>query len=139
MADMKEMDLYGFLHPEVTPNKEIVVSNRFKTTEGDPLPFVIRPLTQDICDGIQKGCIKTDKKGNQMFDRVKYVAETTTAAVVFPDLKNAELQKAYGVIGESSLLKKMLYTNEYDRLIDEVQTLSGMENFEDLKDEAKNA
>ena len=33
----------------------------------------------------------------------------------------------------------MLYTNEYDRLIDEVQTLSGLENFDDLKDEAKNA
>lgn len=100
---------------------------------------MIRPLTQDICDAIQRGCIKTDKKGNQTFDRVKYVAETTTAAVVFPDLKNAELQKTYGVIGEVSLLKKMLYTNEYDRLIDEVQTLSGLENFDDLKDEAKNA
>ncbi len=67
------------------------------------------------------------------------MAETTAAAVVFPDLKNAELQKTYGVIGEVSLLKKMLYTNEYDRLIDEVQTLSGLENFDDLKDEAKNA
>ena len=139
MADMKEMDLYGFLHPEITPDKEIIVSSRFKTKGGDPLPFVIRPLTQDICDAIQRGCIKTDKKGNQTFDRVKYVAETTAAAVVFPDLKNAELQKTYGVIGEVSLLKKMLYTNEYDRLIDEVETLSGLENFDDLKDEAKNA
>ena len=80
MADMKEMDLYGFLHPEITPDKEIIVSSRFKTKGGDPLPFVIRPLTQDICDAIQRGCIKTDKKGNQTFDRVKYVAETTTAA-----------------------------------------------------------
>ena len=48
MADMKEMDLYGFLHPEITPDKEIIVSSRFKTKGGDPLPFVIRPLTQDI-------------------------------------------------------------------------------------------
>ena len=132
MADMKEMDLYGFLHPEITPEKEVLVSPRFKTKDGKPMAFVIRPLTQEICDVIQKGCIKTDKKGNQTFDRVKYVAETTTAAVVFPDLKNAELQKTYGVIGEVSLLKKMLYTNEYDRLIDEVQTLSGLENFDDL-------
>ena len=54
MADMKEMDLYGFLHPEITPDKEIIVSSRFKTKGGDPLPFVIRPLTQDICDAIQR-------------------------------------------------------------------------------------
>ncbi len=55
-----------------------------------------------------------------------------------PGLKNAELQKTYGVIGEVTP-QNMLYTNEYDRLIDEVQTLSGLENFDDLKDEAKNA
>ena len=59
--------------------------------------------------------------------------------VLSPDLKNAALQKAYGVIGETALLKKMLYANEYDHLIDEVQTLSGLEDFDDLKDEVKNA
>ena len=64
MADMKEMDLYGFLHPEITPEKEVLVSPRFKTKDGKPMAFVIRPLTQEICDVIQKGCIKTDKKGN---------------------------------------------------------------------------
>ncbi|MFQ8839817.1 MAG: hypothetical protein ACLR8P_01505 [Clostridium fessum] len=33
----------------------------------------------------------------------------------------------------------MLYTNEYNALIDAVQDLSGMDDdFEDLKDEAKN-
>ena len=65
--------------------------------------------------------------------------EVTAAAVVFPDLSNAELQKAYGVLGETKLLKKMLYTNEYNALIDAVQDLSGMDDdFEDLKDETKN-
>ena len=132
-------DLYGFLHPEITPEKEVIVSDRFKGKDGKLVPFVIRPLEQEICDKIQKGCIKTDKKGNSTFDRVKYVDEVTAAAVVFPDLSNAELQKAYGVLGETKLLKKMLYTNEYNALIDAVQDLSGMDDdFEDLKDEAKN-
>ena len=37
-----------------------------------------------------------------------------------------------------SLLKKMLYTNEYGTLVEEVQNLSGMDDgFEDLKNEAK--
>lgn len=132
-------DLYGFLHPEITPEKEVFVSDRFKGKDGKPMPFVIRPLEQEICDKIQRGCVKTDKKGNSVFDRIKYVDEITVAAVVFPDLKSAELQKAYGVLGEARLLKKMLYTNEYNALIEAVQELSGMDDdFDDLKNDAKN-
>ena len=103
------------------------------------MPFVIRPLEQEVCDKVQRTCVKTDKKGNSEFDRFKYVDEITAAAVVFPDLKNADLQKAYGVLGEVKLLKKMLYTNEYNALVEAVQDLSGMEDdFDDLKNDAKN-
>ena len=133
-----ERDLYGFLHPEVTPEKEVYVSDRFKGKDGKPMPFVIKPIDQETSDRIQKGCIKTDKKGNTTFDRLKYINELTAEAVVFPDLKNAELQKVYGVLGEVSLLKKMLYTNEYNLLVDEAQKLSGIEDFENLEEEAKN-
>ncbi len=133
-----ERDLYGFLHPEVTPEKEVYVSDRFKGKDGKPMPFVIKPIDQETSDRIQKGCIKTDKKGNTTFDRLKYINELTAEAVVFPDLKNAELQKAYGVLGEVSLLKKMLYTNEYNLLVEEAQKLSGIEDFENLEEEAKN-
>lgn len=132
------VDLYGFLHPEETPEKEVVVSKRFKDKNGNVMAFRIKPLSQDICNQIQKTCIKTDKKNRQVFDRVKYVSETTAASVTFPDLKNAALQKTYGVIGEAALLEKMLYTNEYDHLVDEVQTLSGLDDFETVKEEAKN-
>lgn len=65
--------------------------------------------------------------------------EITAAAIVFPDLKNVDLQKAYGVLGEVKLLKKMLYTNEYNALVEAVQDLSGMDDdFNDLKDDVKN-
>ena len=131
-------DLYGFLHPEITPEKEVFVSERFKGKDGKPMPFVIRPLEQEICDKIQRACVKTKKKGTSEFDRIRYVDEITAEAVVFPDLKNAELQKAYGVLGEVKLLKKMLYTNEYNALIDAVQELSGTDDFDDLKNDAKN-
>lgn len=131
-------DLYGFLHPELIGEKSIVVSERFKDKDGNVTPFIIKPLTQEVCDAIQRTCVKNDKKGNSTFDRIKYVNEITAAAVVFPDLQNAELQKTYGVMGEVSLLKKMLYTNEYGTLVEEVQNLSGMDDgFEDLKNEAK--
>ena len=72
-------------------------------------------------------------------NRFKYVDEITAAAVVFPDLKNADLQKVYGVLGDVKLLKKMLYTNEYNALVEAVQDLSGMDDdFDDLKNDAKN-
>ena len=132
-------DLYGFLHPEVTPEKEVFVSDRFKEKDGKPMPLVIRPLEQEICDKVQRTCVKSDKKGNSEFDRFKYVDEITAAAIVFPDLKNVDLQKAYGVLGEVKLLKKMLYTNEYNALVEAVQDLSGMDDdFNDLKDDVKN-
>lgn len=100
---------------------------------------MIRPLEQEVCDKVQRTCVKTDKNGNSEFDRFKYVDEITAAAVVFPDLKNADLQKVYGVLGEVKLLKKMLYTNEYNALVEAVQDLSGMDDdFDDLKNDAKN-
>lgn len=59
-------DLYGFLHPEVTPEKEVFVSDRFKGKDGKPMPFVIRPLgAGSLRQGFQRTCVKTDKKGNQ--------------------------------------------------------------------------
>lgn len=135
----KNYDLYGFLHPELIGEKSVVVSERFKGKDGNATPFIIRPLTQDVCDEIQKHCIKTNKKGNSEFDRIKYVNETTAAAVVFPNLDNADLQKTYGVLGATALLKKMLYTQEYNTLVEEVQKLSGMdESFQDVKNEVKN-
>lgn len=73
-------------------------------------------------------------------DGTSFVIKTYHAMLYNYDaLEYGNYKEGYGVIGEVSLLKKMLYTNEYDRLIDEVQTLSGLENFDDLKDEAKNA
>jgi len=67
------------------------------------------------------------------------VASLTAAAVVFPDLKNAELQKHYGVMGEAELLQKMLYAGEFAELAQQVQALSGLEeDINDLIEEVKN-
>ena len=62
-----------------------------------------------------------------------------STAVVEPDLKSDELQRAYGVIGESKLLAKMLYVGEYADLMKEVQELSGLDkDINDDIEEAKN-
>lgn len=131
--------LQAFLNPIKIENKEVIISNRFQEN-GKPVPFIIRPITQEENKQLLKKYTKRDKKGQETFDRTEYISELTAAAVVFPDLTNAELQKAYGVLGASALLQKMLYVGEYAELAQAVQELSGLDTDinEDI-DEVKNA
>jgi len=130
--------LNAFLHPIQVENKEVIVSNRF-VDNGKAIPFIVRPITQEENKVLIKKYSKKDKKGAETFDRAEYVQAMTASAVVFPDLANAELQKAYGVLGESSLLQKMLYVGEYATLAQAVQEISGLDNdINEEIDEVKN-
>ena len=130
--------LNAFLNPIKTENKEVIVSNRF-IEDGEVVPFKIRPITQTENKQYIKELTKKDKKGNETFDRAEYIATLTANAVVFPDLTNAELQKAYGVLGASSLIQKMLYAGEFAELAQAVQLLSGLdEDINEDIEEAKN-
>ena len=46
--------LSAFLHPEVPENKEIVISKRFKDENGNVVPFVIRPLSEEETSALRK-------------------------------------------------------------------------------------
>lgn len=118
--------LNAFLNPVKVENKEVIVSNRFQE-DGKPVPFIIKPITQEENKVFMKKCTKKDKKGNETFDRSDYILEMTTSAVVFPDLTSAELQNAYNTLGASSLLQKMLLAGEYAELAQAVQDLSGLD------------
>lgn len=130
--------LNAFLNPIQVENKEVFVSNRFQE-DGKPVPFVIRPIDQEENKELIKKYTKKDKKGNEIFDRPEYIAALTAAAVVEPDLKNADLQKAYGVLGETRLIQKMLLVGEFAELGQAVQEISGLDSDinEDIE-EAKN-
>ena len=131
--------LNAFLHPVQVENQEVVVSKRF-LEDGNPVPFLIRPISQEENEAMMKRYTKKKKSGEMEFDNVTYTAALVASAVVFPDLKNAELQKAYGVLGEEKLLKKMLFVGEYANLTQAVQKLSGLDaDVNDLIDEVKNA
>lgn len=119
--------LSAFLHPAKTENKEVVVSERFQEN-GKPVPFVIRPITQQENEDLLKKHRKVDKQGVEQFNRINYNQDLVAMAVVEPDLNNAELQKAHGVLGAQRLLSAMLYIGEYAILMDEVQKLSGLDS-----------
>ena len=68
-----------------------------------------------------------------------YNQALTAAAVVEPDLENADLQKAYGTLGASRTLSKMLYVGEFGTLLEAVQELSGLDkDINEGIEEAKN-
>lgn len=134
--------LNAFLNPIKLENKEVIISKRFME-DGKPVPFIIKPISQEENKRLIKKFTKKEKKGREFvetFDRAGYVTAMTAFAVVFPDLQNSELQKAYGVLGESELLQKMLLIGEFATLSQEVQKLSGLdedinEDIEEVKNE----
>ncbi|MBQ3113695.1 MAG: hypothetical protein IJC05_04955 [Phascolarctobacterium sp.] len=129
---------------EKIENKKVVVSNRFKDEKGKPIPFEIKALSADENDELQRRCMVNVPVPGQRgqytreLDQIKYTAMLLTESVVYPDLNEAELQDSYGVRGAESLLRKMLYTGEYNVLAQEVMGLSKVEVLADLVAEAKN-
>ena len=129
---------------EKIENKKVVVSNRFKDEKGKPIPFEIKALSADENDELQRRCMVNIPVPGQRgqytreLDQIKYTAMLLTESVVYPDLNEAELQDSYGVRGAESLLRKMLYTGEYNVLAQEVMGLSKVEVLADLVAEAKN-
>lgn len=128
--------LSAFLNPIKAEEVEVVISERFQE-KGAPVPWKLRPVTQEENAEIVKKHTKKTKKGDQEFDRIGYSQELAASAVVFPDLNDAELQKAYGVIGITKLLGKMLLVGEFGKLSQEVQKISGLD--EDINEDIEDA
>lgn len=124
---------------------EVAVSTRFKDEAGNSVKWKLRALTSGEDEAIRKICTKRmavpGKKGayTNEVDTSEYIGRLVAACVVFPDLKNVELQDSYGVKGEDALLKAMLLPGEYTELVTQIQSINGYDiEQEDLVDDAKN-
>lgn len=113
--------------------------------KGNPLEWEIRPLTTKVNESIRESCtIEVPVKGkpNQFRPKVdmnKYQAKLICAAIVSPDLNNAELQNSYGVMTPEELLMEMVDDPaEYTDLMVFVQNISGFKTLQEEVDEAKN-
>ncbi|MDF2651710.1 MAG: phage portal protein [Paenibacillus sp.] len=138
-------DISAFLAGNVATEtmEEVVVSERFKDKEGKPVAWVLRSITEEENDAIRKSATKRNKgKGGQQvseIDQTDYLSKMAVASVAFPNLKDAELQKSYNVIGAESLIRKMLLAGEYANLLLKVQEINGFDkDINDLVEEAKN-
>ncbi|MFB9273375.1 phage tail assembly chaperone [Cohnella cellulosilytica] len=139
------MSLQAFFaqNVQLESTEDFVISDRFKDEQGAPIPWKLRTLSEEENEEIRKASTQMVKgKGGQRIQETKpevYMAKIAVASVVFPDLKDADLQKSYGVLGAEALLKKMLRAGEYATLLGKVQELNGFDReFDDLVEEVKN-
>ncbi|MBS4172125.1 phage portal protein [Bacillus sp. FJAT-49736] len=140
---MNELQAFFAENVSVGVTEDFVISERFKDKDGNPIKWKLRALNESENEEIRKSATKRTKMKKNLYlpevDNNEYMAKLAAASVVFPDLKNADLQKSYGVLGAENLLKKMLLSGEYGVLIEKVQEINGFDNdINDLKEDIKN-
>lgn len=123
---------------------EYVASKDFVDSEGNPIPWKIRPLTNEELDNLRDRFTKRVKnkmtqKSEEIFDKEGFTMEMATTAIEFPPLDDAQLQESYGVVGADSLLNAMLTPGELQDLFLAVNEASDFEVGMDQKiKQAKN-
>ena len=133
-------------------NKKMKENTKYAATKslcdekGNPLEWEIKPVSTRENDDIRDDCtIEVPVKGKPNIYRnkvnsTKYAAKMLVASVVFPDLRNAELQDSYGVSSPEDLVKEMVDDpGEYNDFVAFVNKFNGFDvSMEDKVEEAKN-
>lgn len=136
--------LQAFMRESALPieNAQVAVSKRFVDENGEAVLWEIKALTTEEDDLIRRSCtVLVPVRGGKQekFQTDRYLAEFTTASVVYPNLHDVELQDSYGVKDAKELLKKMLTAGEYLALTAKAQEISGFDiSLEEKVEEAKN-
>ncbi len=100
---------------------EYVASKDFVDSQGNPIPWKIRPLTNEELDNLRDRFTKRVKnkmtqKTEEVFDTEGFTMEMATTSIEFPQLDDAQLQESYGVVGGDSLLNALLTPGEVQDL-----------------------
>lgn len=132
--------LSAFLHPvTTTEEKEVVISKRFVDEKGNPVPFKIKAITQEENDALVRAATKVEEKNGrrvEYLDNVDFARRLVVASTVSPDFTSKEMCDAYGVVSPLMVPGKMLLSGEYNRLMGEITSLSGLAD--NLENEVKN-
>ncbi len=119
--------------------EEIEVSDRF-LIDGNIMKWKLKTLDPDASLQVtDESTIVNKASKTTEFKTSIYFKKLVVKSVVYPDLLNAELQDSYGVTTPEDLISKMLNSFEFNRLLEKVRIMNGLDkNFDDLKDEVKN-
>lgn len=142
MADIKNMSLNGFFksNAKSLPDVKVVVSERFTDQDGNPIEWVLHPISTKKVEEITKRNTKTTIKNGKkesVVNEENLNAELLEAVVLYPSLNDAELQDSYGVSSANELLSVMLYPGETQVLTNALQEVMSGTKANDI-DELKN-
>lgn len=140
------MSLQAFLNKDKREKRnkivEFVASEDFKDADGKVVPFQIKPISFSTFSTIREKCSIIEIKDKRTVKRTNEGAVTLATcakAVVYPDLKSAELQDYYGVMTEVDLIDAMLDFDELQNLASKILEISGLnKDINEVKEEAKN-
>lgn len=140
---MSDLSIFYAQNAALDVTEDVIVSERFKDSAGQPVAWKLRAMTEAENEEIRKRSTRRVKGKNGALsvetDGEEYIAKLVVACVVFPNLKDADLQASYGVLGAEALLRKMLLAGEYSNLLMKVQEINGFDkDLNDLVEEAKN-
>jgi hypothetical protein len=140
---MSDLSVFFAQNASMDVTEDFVVSDRFKDKDGGAVPWKLRGLPEEENEECRRAATRKVKgKGGAMIPETnpeEYLAKLVVSSVVFPNLKDATLQKSYGVMGAEALVRKMLLAGEYAALVQKVQELNGFDkSMEELVDEVKN-
>lgn len=144
---MTERNMSFFMKGQAKPieDTEEVVSNRYFDAEGKPIPFVFRPISSERFEDLRKECTRRipGKKGQpatEEFDSYRFGIKTGIESTVYPNFKNADLLKSFGVADPVEVVPKILETaGELNAWIAVVQRINQFDDdFEELLEDAKN-
>ena len=136
------MALAAFLkqNKKETGNIKFVASQKFVDKKGNPIEWTLRAMTSKDAERIRKACQSYGKGGKVNVDTAKFNRMVAANCTVEPNLKDAELQDSYGVMGEEDLIVEMLDNDgEYQAYVKKCMEISGYNQSDaELVEEAKN-
>lgn len=140
---MSDLSLFFAQNTAAEATEQFVVSERFKDKEGQPVSWQLRSMTEAENEECRKSATRKVKGKNGSYtaetNTDEYLAKLVVSSIHYPNLKDAELQKSYSVLGAENLLRKMLRPGEYASLVQRVQDINGFnQGLNELADEVKN-
>ena len=122
---------------------EFVVSKRFKDKNGDPVKWLLIPVSSAVDDDIQRRSMTVSRipgkhgQTKRELDMNKYAANLACAVVKFPCLDDASLQDSYKVKSAQELITAMLLPGEFAELSAKCMEICGFDT--DINDEIETA
>lgn len=122
--------LSAFIKPAYFERKiEIVLGDRFLDEEGNPVPVVMKTLTQEQLNAIAKQSTKEKKIGNKTVNDIDYEENMNRClieSIVSPNLRDRELCLTYGTEDPVKLPSKMFLVDEFSLLAKAFAKLHGL-------------